>query len=335
MAATAVEQLPTILGSPLRALRSASVRALSRTPDKPSIPFRPPDTLPIRISDSEVRSAFQSAVTGNLDSELKNNASLEAKDILKLARQIYKNPTIRQTTYGVDPDLFSAEYEVTSEDYPEDLIFVDITNAKSALTAQTMMASHLGRFQRDVSEVIKRSEKALGQVALRTEKDIFWVRDAMWIQLFIEHNHRWVKKTRKKPVETFKGAFSGRNSNKAAMYSMLRFAMVIDSYLAKDAVSPAQQQKPETEVGTSSYTAVCGQSFVVKLAGLLKIHKISRVEVQNPSVVVQTENEDPNAKGECTFFANEQGQTKVKIVVARTDNFATGIAEIEVKVKDG
>ena len=52
-----------------------------RRQKKPPTPFIPPDTLPIDISDSIIRKVFRFALTGNLDSDLKNNAPLDAKPL--------------------------------------------------------------------------------------------------------------------------------------------------------------------------------------------------------------------------------------------------------------
>lgn len=187
MAATAAEQISNAPKSPLH---HAGDKVSPRAPDKPSTPFKPPDTLPIEIPIPEIRSAFQSAVTGDLESDLKNNASLQAEDITNLARQTYKNPTTKQTSFVLRSSFFSVEYELMDEHNLEDRVFVNITNCEDAFTAQKMMADYLGMFQADVSMVTKRSEKELGQVALQTEKGVFWVRDAMWIQLWEEKARR-------------------------------------------------------------------------------------------------------------------------------------------------
>lgn len=118
------------------------------------------------------------------------------------------------------------------------------------------------------------------------------------------------------------------------MHLMLRFAVRIDSYLAEGAVLPALQRKPETKVDTSKCRAVYGESFIIKLGDPSHTRKFSQVEVENPSIVVQTENKDLDTKEVYTFFANKPGQTRIKIMVARADNFATGTAEVQVEIKD-
>lgn len=343
MAATTIEHLPRIRGPHFKSLR--------RTPDKPSSPFRPPDTLPIEIPVPAIRSAFQSAVTGNLHSDLKNNASLEAEDVANVARQTYRNPMVQQISFVMTLSFLTVVYRLISEDDPKHYIFISIANCKDAHTAQKMMADHLSMFQAKVSTVTKRPGEDLGQVALQTDSSVFWIRDAMWIRLFMESGVEEKKKkgllrsseeeflansvAGSERVKTFKAALSGRLLNKASMHLMLRFAVRIDSYLAKDAVLPAQQRKPETKVDTSNCRAVWGDSFVIKLVDPSNTRKFSQVEAENPSIVIPTENKDPNAKGLYTFFANEPGRTKIKIMVARADNFATGTVEVQVEVIDG
>ena len=61
--------------------------SLKRHQKRSPIPLSPSDaSLPFPISNSAIRNAFRSAVTGDLDSDLKNNASLDHNTIISLAK---------------------------------------------------------------------------------------------------------------------------------------------------------------------------------------------------------------------------------------------------------
>jgi len=131
------------------------------------------------------------------------------------------------------------------------------------------------------------------------------------------------------------GPSLGRSSRDTVMRLLLSFAETLDRYFMDHAVSPAHQLRPNTNVESIKYEAVWGESVVVKLVDSTNTHNFSQVEVENPLVVVQTENQDPSARGVYTFFALSPGTTELKIMVARADNFAMGAAKIEIRVKEG
>ena len=181
--------IPSVLltyPSQMAKISRAYKAAVNRTIDKSSTPSRPIVSLPFEIRTPDIRSAFQSAVTGSLESGLKNNASLKAEDIINLAHGTYKNPTMIESSFVARPTFFGAHYTLASDVNPDDHVNVNIANCMDAAMAQKMMADHLSMFQAPVSTVTRPLEKELGQVALRTESSIFWVRDALWVQIFIE-----------------------------------------------------------------------------------------------------------------------------------------------------
>jgi len=154
----------------------------------PSTPFIPPDILPIDISRPAVHAVFRSAVTDNLNSNLKNNAPLDAKTITELARGIIsRDPEIVQTDFRARPSYFSAGYGLKSKLKPQCLVFVEITNCKDSTAAQEMMVDHLEKIQADIQAVTKKADRKLGQVALQMDTSVFWVRDALWVQVFAEY----------------------------------------------------------------------------------------------------------------------------------------------------
>ena len=158
---------------------------------KPPTPFIPPDTLPIDISDSAVCKVFRSAVTGNLDSDLKNNAPLDAKTITALADDIIsRDPEIVSTSFTTSPSYFCADYKLTSDLKPPCFVFVAIANCKDATTAQELMVAYLRTFQSDIQTVTKKAERQLGQVALQSGTAVYWVRDALWVQVIAEYTLR-------------------------------------------------------------------------------------------------------------------------------------------------
>jgi len=158
--------------------------------DTSSSTFKPPESPPFDIPVPAVRSAFLSAVTGNLNSNLKNNASLKAEDIIILARQTYNTPRLLQSSFAAGPNFFSAEYRLATHDHLGAHIIANITNCENAITAQQMMADHLSRFQAVVSAVTNKPKQKLGQVALQTGRRAFWVRDALWVQVSAERG--WI-----------------------------------------------------------------------------------------------------------------------------------------------
>jgi len=124
---------------------------------KPPTPFTPPDTLPIDISDPVICKVFRSSVTGNLDSNLKNNAPLDAKTITTLADDIIsRDPEIVDTSFTTSPRFFCADYKLKSGLKPPCFVFVRVANCKDATTAQELMVAYLGTFQSDVRTVNKK-----------------------------------------------------------------------------------------------------------------------------------------------------------------------------------
>ena len=116
---------------------------------------------------------------------------------------------------------------------------------------------------------------------------------------------------------------------------MLKFATILDAYFANNAVLPARQLKPNTEVDRVDCKAKWGDSFVIKLVDVSDTHELSQVDVKDPSVAVRTQNEDPNAKGVYTFFANQPGKTELSILVPRADNFAMDTVKVQVEITEG
>jgi len=170
----------------------ASVEFTSGTPrqKKPLTSFIPPDTLPIDISNPITREVFRSAVTGNLDSDLKNNAPLDANTITTLADGIISHdPEIVYTGFSANSCFFSADYKLKSDLKPACFVHVRITSCKDATTAQEMMVSYLNTSQNDIRTSTKKPERQLGQVALQSGTKMYWVRDALWVQVIPEYKN--------------------------------------------------------------------------------------------------------------------------------------------------
>jgi hypothetical protein len=130
------------------------------------------------------------------------------------------------------------------------------------------------------------------------------------------------------------GSSSSRSDTNPVTTMLLDFATRLDAHLARFAVPPSKQLKPNMAVNTNSCKAAWGESFSVRLVDASNTHELKQAEVEDPSVVMQTANKNPAAAGEYTFFAKQPGKTKLTLVVARADNFAVGTAEVQVEVTD-
>jgi len=125
---------------------------------------------------------------------------------------------------------------------------------------------------------------------------------------------------------------SSRSVTELVTTMVLDFATRLDAHLARSAVPPSEQWKPETAVNTVSCKAASGKSFSVRLLDASNTLKIYEAEVKDRSVVIQSGISDPAAVGEYEFFADQPGKTTVTLIVVRADNFALGTTEVQVEV---
>ncbi|KIW83556.1 hypothetical protein Z517_02801 [Fonsecaea pedrosoi CBS 271.37] len=252
--------------------------------------------------DAEAQKAFNSAGKGNLHSDPKNNASLNTKTIAGLAEGIVsRDPKIVVPHFKATTTFIRAEYMLPSDIEPP---------------------------------VLKVTRNAhLGQVALQTDSSVFWVRDAMWIQVIAEHE----------PAEDFLEGYEYPTYRRldslvsdflrdATTSMLLAFATKLDTHLEAHAVSPSKHEMPKTAVDRSSFNVDCGDSFSVKLCDASNTHESRWAEVQNPHLVLQTANKHPGTVREYSFCAINPGSTTLTLVVVRADNLAIGTARVQVEI---
>jgi len=77
--------------------------------------------------------------------------------------------------------------------------------------------------------------------------------------------------------------------------------------------------KPNMAADKESCKVACGESFSVQLLDASNTHKFKKVEVKDPSLVLQTTNMSSAVVGECTFFAKHPGKTTLTLTVQQAE----------------
>src|SRR5271170_3298938 len=102
----------------------------------------------------------------------------------------------------------------------------------------------------------------------------------------------YIEMVKQKAASKSRGGSSSRSDTIPVTTMLLDFATRLDAHLARFAVPPSEQLKPNTAVSTNSCKAAWGESFCVQLVDASNTHKLKRAEVEDPSVVMQTANMD-------------------------------------------
>ena len=294
-----------------------------------------PSLVPIRKEADDI---FLTAQTGSFDTDLKNNAPLDLASIKTLALATL-DPKLEMhvTSTGVYRRFVSIYYHVTGPLLPADGMSIDIYNCADASIAQSMMRTYLGRYENDISKIFRKPEKPLGQVALESEFDVLWVRNAVHVRV-------WLGRGKGTCMETFScmklmtkmftsSHFLEENAlsdTSSLMTKILSMADALDKHLVAGAVSPSLYRMPDTTVDKAHRVVHGGEIFSFKLLNVANTLTLKPSIPENGFIVSSQSN--GSAEGVYTFAGKKLGKTKLCMYVARSDNLSVGWAEVEVEI---
>ncbi|KAK0732939.1 hypothetical protein B0T26DRAFT_745041 [Lasiosphaeria miniovina] len=304
--------------------------------------------------------AFTAAVTGNLASTTKSNAPLDPASIATLATGIVApKPAVTTVSVSARSTYFAVRYSIAGA--ASGPIDVEISHQTQAADAQDVLKYYLAMFDGDVAVFTKKTAKPLGQVSLQTDGSVFWVRDCLFVK--VNATDHYVPKPSGTPLppinEPAKPASPpkppvtpGTPGTKPAGSTpappapapnpildniLLPLAAAIDAHLAKFAVAPAAQLKPNTAVKAAAYKGPRGKEFTVALADPNGAHSFKPVEpvvtsTSNAAARIVVPATNGSSAGAYTFLARKVGKGTVKLIVARSDTLAVGAAEVSIEI---
>ncbi|KAK3375554.1 hypothetical protein B0T24DRAFT_664731 [Lasiosphaeria ovina] len=316
----------------------------------------PPSPAPFSLPKA-ASAAFTAAVTGNLASTTKSNAPLDPASIATLATGIVApKPAVTTVSVSARSTYFAVRYSIAGA--ASGPIDVEISYQTQAADAQDVLKYYLAMFDGDVAVFTKKTANPLGQVSLQTDGSVFWVRDCLFVK--VNATNPYVPKPSGIPLPPINEPAKPASLPKPPVIPatkpggsplappapapnpildkiLLPLAAAIDAHLAKFAVAPAAQLKPNTAVKAAAYKGPRGKEFTFALADAKGAHSFKPVEpVVTPAsdaaarIVVPAAN--GSAAGEYTFLARKVGKGTVKLIVARNDTLAVGAAEVSIEI---
>ncbi|KAK0728883.1 hypothetical protein B0T26DRAFT_800522 [Lasiosphaeria miniovina] len=314
-------------------------------------------TQPPTLSRSAA-DVFASAVTGDLKSTTKSNAPLDAPSLALLVTGtgiFGQKPSVQTVSAAIRPTYAHAQYGIDdSAGTTSSRVVVEIAHYTDAPLAQNAMRQHLNTFDADVSLIATKTDKPLGQVSLQTAGSVLWVRDALWVRVeavspFAPPVPPKVPGLAVLPASPGTPGTSATGGTRTPFPSpsgakegpavpiidkLLGLAGALDSHLAKFAVPPATQLKPNTAVKAASWKGKRGAEFSFQLVDAKGTHVIKSAEPVPGGGAQELVSPMRNgtAAGEYPFIACREGKGKVYLVVAKADTLAVGVAEVTVEV---
>ena len=296
-----------------------------------------PSLVPIR---NEADDIFLTAQTGSFDTDLKNNAPLDLESIKTLAlATLDPKLEIHVTGTGVHRRFVSVEYHIAGPLLPVDGISMEIYNCAGASIAQSMMRTYLGRIENDVSKMFRKPEKPLGQVALKSDIDVIWVRNAVHVRVWLVRGEgtraeafSFMKLMTKNFTSSHFLAENALSDTSSPMNKILSMADALDKHLVAGAVSPSLYRTPDTTMDKTHLVVRGGEIFSFKLLNVANTLKLKPSIPEDGSIVSPQNN--GSVEGVYTFGGKKIGKTKLCMYVARSDNLSVGWAEVEVEIVD-
>ncbi|KAK3373099.1 hypothetical protein B0T24DRAFT_702496 [Lasiosphaeria ovina] len=270
---------------------------------------------------------FASAVTGDLKSTTKSNAPLDAPSLALLVTGtgiFGQKPSVQTVSAAIRPTYAHAQYGIDDgAGTMSSRVVVEIAHYTDAPLAQNAMRQHLNTFDADVSLVAIKTDKPLGQVSLQTAGSVLWVRDALWVRVeavspFAPPGTPGTSATGSTPLPSPSGVKAGPAM--PIIDKLLGLAGALDSHLAKFAVPPATQLKPNTAVKAASWKGKRGAEFSFQLVDAKGTHVIKSAEPMPGGGAQELVSPMRNgtAAGEYPFIACKEGKV--------------GVAEVTVEV---
>ncbi|KAJ7211305.1 hypothetical protein GGX14DRAFT_394234 [Mycena pura] len=259
-----------------------------------------------------------------------NNAPLDGATITKLATGIIDaSPKLTSSFAFPRATSFQARYTLQTSAKPAQQVTVDLTICADAKSAQDAMNFYLNSFTQDYKDVLKKTDRLLGQVSLQTAGSIFWVRDAVFAKV---DAFTLPTAASLAPPTTPPTVSSTPPAATAPSKPLVDFTTALDTQLSKGAVQASAQHKPNVALkgGVTAYKVVRGKTFSVFLADAKGAHEAKPAVAADPAIVKQVKN--GTADGEYVFVGAKVGKTKVKLIVARADNLAVSTVNIDVEV---
>ncbi|KAL2024324.1 hypothetical protein VTK56DRAFT_8806 [Thermocarpiscus australiensis] len=302
--------------------------------------MNPPGTTPAAGPASTPKSpsdVFAAAVTGDLKTTTKSNAPLDPNTIATLATGIVAaKPTVKTVGVSASATHFLVQYNIEGAPAAAPaagggpvVVLADIAHHTDAAAAQDVLRQFLATFDGDVAAAASKTARPLGQVSLQTGTSVFWVRDAIWVRLQAAPTTT----TTPSPAPAPAGP---PPADPVLEKLLLPLAAALDAHLAKHAVAPAAQLRPNTAVKTASYRGPVGKAFSFQLVDAKGTHALKPAEPVvdggggGGMVVLPLANGSPT--GEYSFLGRRPGKGKVRLVVAREDTLAVGVAEVSVEI---
>ena len=281
---------------------------------------------------------FFAAKTGDFNTNLKNNAPLDLQSIKTLAMAtLDPDLEIEAVKGAVHKRFVKAFYHVASPLLPVEGMNIDFYNCADASIAQSMMRTYLARCDNDISKIFRTPKQPLGQVALESNIDVFWVRNAVHVRIWLITEEG----TRAKPFSSMKlltkiltssHLLVVKDLSDTPLTKMLRMADAIDKHLVAGAVPPSLYRTPDTTVDTTHRVVPRGQTFTFQFLNVADTHVLKPSIIEDASIIRSAHKTNGSATGEFIFLAKKIGKTKLSLLLARPENLSVGWAEVEVEV---
>ncbi|KAJ7229979.1 hypothetical protein GGX14DRAFT_383942 [Mycena pura] len=322
IAATPTPSVPSVITTP-------APIAATPTPSVPSViagdPHHSPDFTKVAFPD--LLTPYKSTPSASPASVL-NDAPLDGATIAKLATSIIDaSPKLTSSSAFPRATSFQARYVLQTSAKLAQQVTVDLTICADAKSAQDAMNFYLNSFTQNYKDVLKKTDRLLGQVSLQTAGSIFWVRDTVFAKV-----EAFTLPTAASLAPTTPPTLRSTPPATAPSKPLVDFTTALDTHLSKGAVQASAQHKPNVALkgGVTAYKVVRGKTFSVFLADAKGAHEAKPAVAADPAIVKQVKN--GTADGEYVFIGAKVGKTKVKLIVARADNLAVSTVDIDVEV---